>query len=352
MEPQKENLSLLELLPDPGFCVQNGKIIKINAAAAALSLTEGSEVFPLLLTGAQEYGNVPFDQMHLTVRLGSLGRSATVTRLDGMDVFVLDPQNSNKELIALALAAKELREPLTGAMLSAAALSELSELSPEAKQYTTRLNRGLYRMLRVIGNMSDAAGDPLTHQEMTDIAALFQEVFEKAAALTQKNDIHLSCEGFSEPVYTLANRQSLERAALNLLSNAIKFSPKGGAVSVSLTRREQLLYFSVQDQGDGVPENIRSTIFTRYLRQPNFEDSRFGLGLGMVLVKAAAAEHSGAILVDRPKGAGTRVTMTIALRKGSAPLRSNMFQVDYTGEQDHALIELSPVLPVEAFENL
>ena len=73
----------------------------------------------------------------------------------------------------------------------------------------------------------------------------------------------------------------------------------------------------------------------------------------MVLVQSAASEHQGTVLVDHPEGAGTRVTMTIAIRQnGASLLRSNTLSVDYAGEQDHALIELSEFLPPELYEKI
>ena len=52
---EKENLSLLELIPAPGFCVRENRIIKANLEAKKLSLTEGEEIIPHLCTGQEEY---------------------------------------------------------------------------------------------------------------------------------------------------------------------------------------------------------------------------------------------------------------------------------------------------------
>lgn len=351
---QKENLNLLDLIPSPGFCVRDQKIIKANFPAARLNFAEGSDVMPLLLTGHSEYAKFQGGTLHLTLRAGIGIRGASVTRLDSEDVFLLDPETESDVLRALALAARELRAPLTGILANAARLSESDGLSSENRDTSARLNRGLYQLLRVISNMSDAGTGPLlSTQEILDADGLFREIMEKAQALTEDAGIRLTYQGLETPVYTLAHRQMLERAALNLLSNAMKFSPKGSEIRVSLTRQGKLLSFSVQDGGDGIPENIRSQLFRRYLRQPTIEDPRQGIGLGMVLVQAAATEHQGAVLVDHPDGAGTRVTMTLAIRQGSqAPLRSNVLTVDYAGEQDHALIELSEFLPPELYEKL
>ena len=139
---------------------------------------------------------------------------------------------------------------------------------------------------------------------------------------------------------------------LNLLSNAAKFTPRGGHIAASLTRQGRMLRLCIQDSGSGIADSVRGSVFRRYLRQPAIEDSRYGLGLGMVMIRAAASHHGGAVLIDRPPQGGTRVTVTLAIRQNPvSQLRSPLLKVDYAGERDHALIELSDVLPAEYYRD-
>jgi len=74
--------------------------------------------------------------------------------------------------------------------------------------------------------------------------------------------------------------------------------------------------------------------------------------LGLSLVCSTAVAHGGTVLLDRPAGGGVRFTMSISLKreKGSeAILRNSPLPFDYAGERDHALLELSDVLPAEAY---
>ena len=149
----------------------------------------------------------------------------------------------------------------------------------------------------------------------------------------------------------MADPEQLERAVLNILSNAMKFTPENGSIQASLTRRGNLLRLSVQDTGDGIDESIRAHLFHRYLRQLTLEDSRFGIGLGMVLIRSTAANHGGTVLIDRCQGKGTRITMTLAIRQSKDTLlRSPVSRIDYAGGHDHILLELSDCLPLSAFE--
>lgn len=348
MEPKNDPVGMLDLMIRPAFCVKENIITQCNAAAEALLLLPGTQLLPLLLTGREEYASFSGGCLYLKLALTANGCGATVTKLEDRDVFVLDMESDDSELRVLALAARELREPLAGLMISADHLSR----SPETAEHAARLNRSLHRMLRIIGNMSDASHMAASsQQEIRDVAALFNEILEKAAVLLEHTGITLHWKGPKEEILCLADGEQLERALWNILSNAAKFTPNGGSIQVSLTRCGRMLRLSVRDSGSGITEAVRSNVFSRYLRQPGIEDSRFGLGLGLVLVRSAAANHGGTLLIDQPDGQGARITMTMAIRQPQESLlRSPVIRVDYAGERDHGLLEFSESLPLSLYE--
>ena len=96
---------------------------------------------------------------------------------------------------------------------------------------------------------------------------------------------------------------------------------------------------------------IRSGIHSRYLRQPGIEDGRYGIGLGMVLIRAAALAHGGTVLMEHPADSGTRITMTLEIRQTSTGyMRSPILMPDYGAERDHGLIEFSQFLPADLYD--
>ena len=277
---------------------------------------------------------------------------AVVTAVGDCQVFLLSQPEQQDALRSLALAARELREPLANVMISAQRLLPVCSAleDPDARKQAARLNRGLYQLLRVVGNMSDAdRSSTIAHMETRNLCALLEEIFEKAQALVVHTGISMDYHGPEEAIYCLCDPELLERAVLNILSNAVKFTPAGGSITAALTRRGRMMQLTVQDSGSGIAEDVRSTVFSRYLRQPAIEDSRRGIGLGLVMIRAAAHHHRGAVLIDQP-GTGTRVTMTLAIRQDAENrLHSPRMRVDYAGEQDHGLIELSDSLPSELY---
>lgn len=345
MEIQKDISGMLDLMIRPAFCVKNNQIVRMNQAAEGLLLTPDTDVRTLLHTGAEEYAAFRSGCLYLTLNLLGRNFGASVSRVNDLDVFVLDQEAEDAGLQAFALAAMELRQPLLNAMLSADRIARDSATDEQL----ARLKRGLHQLHRIINNMSDAGRSHLpSREEVRDLDRDFAEIFEKAQNLTSHTGITLTYHGLNQKAISLADRDQLERAVLNLLSNALKFTPEGGRIDASLSRHGNLLQLRIMDNGCGIPESVMPNVFSRYQRQPAIEDSRFGLGLGMVLIRSIAANHGGTVLIDHPEENGTRVTMTLRLRQGQhTGLRT---PIDLPGGQDPGLLELSDCLPASLYQ--
>ena len=345
METQNANIPMLELMLRPAFYVSDGRITKINQAAAPYLLSEGAQIAPLLATGGEEYQSFQSGCLYLTLLIGAQQIGATVIPMDGCHLFMLELPSEKSELRALSLAARELRGPLAG--MNAAA----SQLSGADGEHLAQLNHRMYQVMRIVSNMSDAAlySESGGQMEHVEICSFLEELLEKAAEQLREADIILDHSLPNAPIYTLADMEKLERAVYNLISNAARHTAPGGHIAVSLVRRGRL-YLSVTDEGSGIDDAILGNVYTRYLRTPSVTDGPEGIGLGMVLVRAVATMHGGTVLIDSPQGAGTRVTMTLELRqKSSTQVRSPILRIDYAGERDHGLQELADVLPARLY---
>lgn len=340
---------VLGLLDRPAFCVQNGIIIETNAAATGRMIETGTPIANILKTGLEEYNAFSQGCLFLSLSVADQTLGASVRKMKDYDIFRIEQEDDNRELQAMALAAQELRRPLSSVMVTADRLFPLEGTDSDGN--AARLNRGLLQMLRVIGNMSDAiryTTATAEHQTLQDLTAVIGEVFRKASALSQQAGITLEYEDYPESVWSLADAEKLERAILNIISNAQKFTGEG-IIRAKLTRRGNKLYLTVQNScADGHMPNC-ADFFSRYTREAAIEDGRFGIGLGMVLIRSAAALHGGTVLVDQPDGSGLRVTMTLSIRQGDVQLRSPIRKIDYSGGHDQALVELSETLPASLY---
>lgn len=355
MEQKQDTMAMLDLIIRPAFCVENGVIVRLNKAAEMLLLEPGTPVDSLLSTGRTEYGEFRGGCLYLTLELSGVQQGASVVRMDGFDVFLLEDDADQAELKAMALAAQNLREPLSSIMTMAGRLFPAVEKleDPTAADQMARINRGLFQMLRILGNMSDAdryRNTGLFRQETQDITTQLGDLFEKMTVISAHAGIELHFTNLQERIYCLVDSEKLERAVYNIISNALKFTAKDGHIDAKLTRKGTRLYLTVQDSGCGIPENQCGSVYSRFLRQPGLEDSRQGIGLGMVLIRTAATAHGGTVLLEQPQDQGLRITLTMEIRQNQGNLvRAPGLRVDYAGEWDHSLIELSESLPASLY---
>lgn len=344
-----ETPQFLDMLPQPAFLVRSGSIAYANPAAAGCLLEAGQPITPLLYTGAEEYAAFDGGTLCLQLQHSASLWDVTVTRSNDGDLFVLEPAQEDPALQALSLAAMDLRTPLNTAMQEAELL--LRALPQEKASDAALLKRSLYQLLRRVSNMSDAARyqeNPTGAPELQDICAVLDEIFEKAAAMAETAGIRLRYQGLTECHICPVEAERLERAVYNLIVNAAKFSEPGAVIEATLRRRGRSLALTVADSGSGIPAALRGQLYNRYQRQPGLDDSRHGLGLGMVLIRAAAAAHHGTVLLETGN-TGTRITLTFSLAQPVGQLRSPLLRTDYAGDLDHSLVELSDVLPPEAY---
>ena len=352
MEQDKKNL--LEMIDRPAFFVRHDKIIFANQMAKNRQVKEGSDITDLLVDHADAYHAFTDGCLYLTLELGLFPCGATVTRQDDGALFLLDRDWDITQLQALALAGQQLRMPLSNVMTLADRLLPRLEDDPSTKEQAGQLSRGLFQLLRIISNMADGeryAGADAPNLEITEISGFLREVVAKAQAALETTTINICYHGLERHVFSLVDRERLERSVYNLISNAVKFSPPEGTVTIAVVNTGKHIRISVEDQGCGIANHVIGSLFNRYQREPSIEDSRFGLGLGMTLVRTTAAIHGGTVLVDQP--GGTRVTLSLAIRK-TVPggLRSPVLRIgDYLGGWDAALTELSETLPISAYEN-
>lgn len=347
--PTEELLKMLDL---PAFAVSDDTVILANDGALQRQVEIGMKVTPLLITGEETYKTFTEGRLHLRLCITDTLWDASVTKINGTDIFLLERTVNNAELRVLSLAALQLRTPLTE-MLSLTERLFAQDCGCD-KETVAKLNRTLLSVQRFVGNMADAprysnASNCLMNTH--NVTAYFREIMEKCKELLEKSGYTLRYTIPGEDIVALISTERLERAVYNLISNAIKFSPVGSTVSAELKKCGELLMFTVTDESKGLPADLSGNIFTRYLREPAIEDSRIGMGLGMLYVCAAASVHGGTVLIRELEGKGLSVTMTIST-KASQPgtIRSDILHVDYSGGQDHALLELSDVLSSELYK--
>src|SRR5262249_50755907 len=128
-----------------------------------------------------------------------------------------------------------------------------------------------------------------------------------------------------QPLIVTCDRGRLLTILANLLDNAVKYSPDGGTVRLSsrIDRAGRCVEIGVADQGIGIDQAEMRTIFTRFGRVVNRDNSHIsGAGLGLYVARQLARMHGGDIEIVSRRRVGTSVVVTLPMavrgpRRGS-----------------------------------
>ena len=106
-----------------------------------------------------------------------------------------------------------------------------------------------------------------------------------------------------------ANKGQIQQVILNLILNASQAIPKtGGTISISLYSDSKNAYFKIQDNGHGIPEEIKAQIFESFLT-----NRTEGTGLGLSISKGILASHQGEIHLVHSDKNGTTFEFSLPL---------------------------------------
>lgn len=355
MEFAYDSPEMLENLMCPAFTVNDGMIVHTNRAAAQHQIQPGTPVADIIGIGNDAYAAFTNGKLCLTVNIEGLPYQATVSNVGKMHLFCLESDYDEPELRAFALAAQQLREPLANAMASTDMLLPTDKGS-EQMRHIAQINRSLHQLLRAVSNMSDAANyakNQMVRMETHDATAIFNEILEKAASHAAQAGRTICYQAVQKPAVCLIDAERIERAVWNMLSNAMKYSPVESHIYAELRLTEKHLSFSVWDSGKHDSNLPLGDMFHRFLRQPGVEDGRFGIGLGLSIIRSAAAAHNGTVLLEQTEGNGVKATMTIKLQRSQKNSFSSpvLLPIDYAGGRDHCLLELSDSLPSSMYDS-
>jgi len=112
----------------------------------------------------------------------------------------------------------------------------------------------------------------------------------------------------SEPMLVDVDRAKVERIVENLLNNAARHTPAGTAVQVVVTERDKGVVVVVEDEGPGVPDDVKDEIFEPFRQGVG---ARGGVGIGLSLVQRFAELHGGSARVEDRPGGGARFVVTL-----------------------------------------
>jgi len=194
----------------------------------------------------------------------------------------------------VADASHELRTPLTSVLVNLELLAE--SLHGDQGEAARSALRSSQRMRRLVADLLLLARTDVGRVIPHEPCALDQIVVEAASELGPVSAAHeISLD--VHPAIVEGSRDELHRLTINLLENALRHTPAGTEIRVSTrTGDDGQALLVVEDDGPGVPEHLRETLFERFVRGAGDRGGSFGLGLA--IVRAVAESHGGSVTIE------------------------------------------------------
>lgn len=214
----------------------------------------------------------------------------------------------------------ELRTPLT---LIAGPVEQVllnPHLPADSRALLSVVKRNSDRMLHFVNQILDFR--KIQNKKMKlcvqqiEVVAFTRRVMDNFNQIAADHQIDYVFESEKPEMFLWADADKLEMIIFNLLSNAFKYTPAGKMISVFIAEDEHTISIGIQDQGVGISERERKSLFVRFenLIDKNIFSQEASTGIGLSLVKEFADMHKATIDVDSTPGKGS--TFTVNFLKG------------------------------------
>ena len=278
----------------------------VLAAAVAGVLVGSSGLRPMRqLTEAMEHVTATQDYQPVSVRYAKGDLVTMAASFNLMLASLTRVRERQSRLVADA--GHELRTPLTSLRTNVDLLAEdlrRGRLTEEQKAAVLGDVQGqLGELNEMIGDLVHVARD----DSSLDLATLdVTEVVRSAVERVQRRAGGITFDVELQPLFVVANADSLRRAVTNLLDNAVKWSPPGSTVRVRLAGNR----LQVSDAGPGIPEADLPYVFDRFFRGESGRHTK-GTGLGLAIVAKTMDEIGGSVHAGRSAEGGAELTLQL-----------------------------------------
>ena len=205
----------------------------------------------------------------------------------------------------------ELKTPLQSIMGSAELIENGIVKQEDMPRFVGHIRTEASRLVTLIDDiihlsqMDDVVQLPMEPVDLYDIASEAVESIGDAA--TAKN---ITVDLFGTHEIVTGVPRLLFELVYNLCDNAVKYNVDNGNVRVTITKQESSVILSVKDTGIGIPAEHIPRIFERFYRvDKSHSKESGGTGLGMSIVKHAAACHHAKVEIHSEVGQGTEITV-------------------------------------------
>lgn len=193
--------------------------------------------------------------------------------------------------------------------LDAESRVEMMEVIDEESDRLSRFINGLIELARI------EAGELHLRRSWGVVDEIISAALLRAKSITRNHRVELEVE--EELPGVRVDERAVSEVVYTLVENAAKYSPKNSTIRISARRAgDELIEMGVEDEGPGIPIDLRERVFDKFFRATRDGDVRSrqatGTGMGLAIAKGLVEAHGGSIWIESGRnGKGTRVLFTL-----------------------------------------
>jgi signal transduction histidine kinase len=208
----------------------------------------------------------------------------------------------------------EVKNPINAIVVHLELLRSKIDSGSTALRHLDVIQSEIHRLDRVVQTLVDFSRPVELQLKEQDLRKIVSSVLLLASAELETRNIALVSEMPDYPVMAKIDADLFKQALLNIVINGAQSMNNGGELSIRLTEDGRTARLNVQDQGEGIPEDIRPYIFDLY-----FTTKRDGSGIGLAMTYRILQLHNGQVDVESKAGAGTTFTLSVPVANLSDP---------------------------------
>ncbi len=239
--------------------------------------------------------------------------SHLASTLNGMIARLEEAFGKQRRFVADA--SHELRTPLAILQAESSLALGKGRTQAEYKKSLEVVSQEVAYMTEIVGKLlllarSDSGSEPVSMQEV-NVADLFTKLAQDVEVLAQEKGVQFSL-GQIENLAVKGDPLKLRQLFLNILDNAVRYTPGGGSVTGSITRRNGSAVVTIEDTGVGIAAEHLPFVFDRFYRVDKARSrAEGGTGLGLAIAMSIARMHDGTIEIESQVDKGTVVRIVL-----------------------------------------
>lgn len=245
--------------------------------------------------------------------------SALTTQIKQQEQIKLEIEKEKMRGNLLRAVSHDIRTPLTSIVGSASAVIDNYQLLPDDKklELTEDIRDEAQWLIRIVENLLSVTRINGDNTKITTNLEAVEEIAGSAVLKFQKRfpQVEVRVNIPDEVLLVPMDAILIEQVIVNLLENSVIHGKTTSVIEINIIRQEQNVLFVVEDDGQGIREDVLPVMFEGGSHESNDSDSRRNMGIGLSVCMSIVNAHRGHMRAENKAGGGARIIFSLPMEE-------------------------------------